>query len=302
MSINCNIVYLMDIIIVFNGLGNQMSQYAFYLAKKRFNSNCYVVFDPKSVSTHNGLELENIFEIKLNSSFFDKVISCFYGYILNRRIINRVFNIIGVRIIYESKNYDYQNSILKSSPKGVNFYWGGWHSEKYFKSIEQEIKNTFKFPSVCDSPIFNEWLRKISFDDNSVSIHVRRGDYLDKPSDPFYQFNGVCTIDYYKKAIAYIQTKIVSPNFYIFSNDVDWCMQTFGIESMYYIDCNKGKDSWRDMYLMSECRHHINANSTFSWWAAWLSPYLDGIVLRPKFFIKDIETKDFYPAEWTVIE
>lgn len=85
-------------------------------------------------------------------------------------------------------------------------------------------------------------------------------------------------------------------------NVINWCMKTFGTENMYYVDCNKGKDSWRDMYLMSECRHHINANSTFSWWAAWLSPYSNGIVLHPKYFIKDIETKDYYPQKWIMIE
>lgn len=292
----------MDIVVVFNGLGNQMSQYAFYMAKKKYNLKCHVIFDPKSVNTHNGLELERIFGIELNKNLFDKIVSSFYGYILNKRIVNRLFNMVGVKIVHESKNYDYQERLLKSYSEGINFYWGGWHSEKYFRGIEKEIKEIFKFPPVCGSPDFKEWLRLISLDGNSVSLHVRRGDYLNKPSDPFYQFSGVCTIDYYKKAIAYIQEKIVSPNFYVFSNDVDWCMQTFGTDSMYYIDCNKGKDSWRDMYLMSECRHHINANSTFSWWAAWLSPHSEGIVLRPKFFIKDVETKDYYPKRWITIE
>lgn len=292
----------MDIVVIFNGLGNQMSQYAFYLAKKKDNLNCHVIFDPKSTNVHNGAELKRVFGIELNRNYLDKIISYFYGYILNKRIVNKLFSLVGIRMIYEPKNYDYREELLKPSSNFISFYWGGWHSEKYFKDIELEVKKVFKFPEVTNSPYFTEWFNKIFLDNNSVSIHIRRGDYLDKPSDPYYQFNGVCTIDYYEKAILYLKERILEPNFYIFSNDINWCMKTFGTENMYYVDCNKGKDSWRDMYLMSECRHHINANSTFSWWAAWLSPYSNGIVLHPKYFIKDIETKDYYPQKWIMIE
>lgn len=292
----------MDIIILFNGLGNQMSQYAFYLAKKKHISDCRVIFDPKSVNNHNGFELGKLFGIKLDDTFCDKCLSQFYGHILNRRIINRLFKLTGVKIIREPKNYDYKECLLLSSPVGINFYWGGWHSERYFVSIKKEIKETFKFPIVYDSQDFNEWFHRISADNSSVSIHVRRGDYLDNPSDAFYQFNGICTLDYYKKAISYMKSKIISPNFYVFSNDIDWCIQNLGNENMFYIDCNKDKNSWRDMSLMSECKHHINANSTFSWWAAWLSPYSNSIVLRPKYFIRGVETKDYYPESWVMIE
>jgi hypothetical protein len=184
----------------------------------------------------------------------------------------------------------------------LTFYIGGWHSEKYFKSIEDEIKNTFKFPKVVDSPEYNEWFAKINGDDNSVSLHIRRGDFIVVGKNGQMPFAGVCTTEYYKKAIDYIRQRVANPNFYVFSDDIKWCMETFGTDGMNYVTCNSGINSWRDMSLMSLCRHHINANSTFSWWAAWLSPHKDGITIRPKYFQKDKETKDFYPDRWIELD
>lgn len=97
-----------------------------------------------------------------------------------------------------------------------------------------------------------------------------------------------------------IKKKIDNPVFFIFSNDIDWCKNNLKLDHSTLVSCNQGKDSWRDMQLMSECRHHIMANSTFSWWGAWLSKH-KGIIVHPRWFIRDVETKDFYPKRWISI-
>jgi hypothetical protein len=154
---------------------------------------------------------------------------------------------------------------------------------------------------VTDSPEFTQWQSHIDADTSSVSLHIRRGDFLlTSRANGVKPHAGVCTVEYYRKAIDYMRQHVDAPNFYVFSDDIEWCKATFGTESMNYIDCNHGCDSWRDMKLMSMCRHHINANSTFSWWGAWLSPHR-GIVLRPSRFVSDIVTKDFYPDSWIEI-
>ena len=142
---------------------------------------------------------------------------------------------------------------------------------------------------------------KIKTDLQSVSLHVRRGDYTNVAKDDYYQFNDVATIDYYNKAICYIKEHINSPHFYIFSDDIRWCKEIFHEDNCSFIDNNYDPMSKFDMYLMSLCHHHINANSTFSWWGAWLCKYEDSIVVVPKDFIRGVNTKDLYPEQWVKI-
>lgn len=285
----------MDVVLVFNGLGNQMSQYAFYLSKKCYNKNCICIFDPSSMNNHNGSELETIFGIKYGHSFKEKIAIFFLKFIRKQKI-KMLFAKLGIRFIYENDNYDYNVKNILPGENVINYFWGGWHSELYFNDIDKKIKSIYKFPKVKDE-VFNDYAKCLS-EEHSVSIHVRRGDYLDIKSDNKYQLNGVCNLLYYKKAICYFKQKNNFSKFYIFSNDILWCKENFIGESYIFVDINKGKDSWKDMYLMSLCHHHIIANSTFSWWAAWLTPYADSITVRPHAFLKNLVTKDFYPKGW----
>lgn len=290
----------MEIVWIFNGLGNQMSQYAFYLAKKKLNKNIKAIFLPsrKGIYPHNGLELEKLFDIQLDKSKSGLL----YGYIyrLGRRfpILNKLFSTLGARTIIEAPNYDFDGELIDPAKGIINFYYGGWHSEKYFKAISDEIKEVFKFDISKEDSTFQKLAEEISVDQNSVSIHIRRGDYLTPISA---HFNGISTEEYYDKAIKFIKSKVKNPNFYIFSNDIQWCKEKFKGDNFQIIECNTKENSWRDMYLMSQCRHHIIANSTFSWWAAWLSPHT-GYTLRPDGFIRTEETKDIYPHNWICIK
>lgn len=287
----------MDVVQIFNGLGNQMSQYAFYYAKKKRHPfrTLFMTSRDKSQIQHNGYELETIFGIKSNK-IKEKILFYFWraGYfpIIGSKIFGRFSHYIN-----EKNNYDFTQNMLEVNHKvGFTFYFGGWHSEKYFSSLRKELFSVFEFDDKKLNKESQNWGNIIKCDPNSCSVHVRRGDYLkDK------KWSNAISPTYYDEAIKMIRSINKDTSFYVFSNDVNWCKQKFGNEGFLYIDCNKGNDSWQDMYLMTLCHHHINANSSFSWWGAWLCPFSDSVTIVPHNFISTMETKDIYPESWIKI-
>ena len=131
-----------------------------------------------------------------------------------------------------------------------------------------------------------------------MSLHIRRGDYT-KPSTQ--SLHGLCNAEYYAKSIAYIAERVENPVFFIFSDDIDWAKENMktGYEQ-YYIDFNDASQNHEDLRLMSNCKHHIVANSTFSWWGAWLDPNPIKIVTIPSIWFAgyDYDTRDLYPDGW----
>lgn len=221
----------MDVVVIFNGLGNQMSQYAYYLAKKKVNPNTKVIFDIMSKHNHYGYDLERAFGIEVNKTLLIKVLQIIY--VLSRKF--RLFKSVGVRTIYEPLNYDYTPLLMQKGPWGINYYVGGWHSEKNFMNVPDEVKKAFMFREQPNEDRFNEWLQVIRGDNSSVSVHIRRGDYMNIEPTGYYQLNGVATLDYYHEAIDYIRQYVDTPHFYVFSNDLDWCKEQFGVENFFYI-------------------------------------------------------------------
>lgn len=291
----------MDVVLIFNGLGNQMSQYAFYLQKKKINKSTRFIFDKRSNVNHNGYELERVFNIKL-----EKTISNFILYLLFRiltikkhtyfsRPLIKLLNYFDIRLIEESENYDFDDSLLKPSG-GIRFLFGGWHSEKYFQSIKNEILDTFKLN--VDDDLNIKHIEQIK-NTESVAIHVRRGDYM--KGIHFEMYGSVCSKDYFEIAIKKINEMVESPHFFVFSNDLQWVKDNLILNKCTFIDCNTGKDSWKDMYLMSNCKYNINSNSTFSWWGAWLN-HNPKKIITPFYFVNNLETKDFYPPSWIRIK
>jgi len=124
-------------------------------------------------------------------------------------------------------------------------------------------------------------------------FHIRRGDFISETSD-----NNISNTDYYDRAIQIISQKMAHPLFIFFSNDIEWVKKCFNLSNAMYVDWNTGIDDWQDMYLMSQCKHNIIANSTFSWWGAYLNANAEKIVVCPSVFIKNIKTPNIYPAEW----
>lgn len=293
----------MDIVILFNGLGNQMSQYAFYLQKKKISSSARFIFEKKSAVIHNGFELNAIFGIEYHHNIFNRFLYLIYriaAYKKHKIIISPIhliFKIIGVQVIDENREYDFNQAYLIKK-NGLRFYVGGWHAEKYFLGVRDSVLTRFQF-NLQDLDILNTNFLNYIDSVNSVSIHIRRGDYLD--SQNYAVFGSVCTMGYYKKAIEYVNKNIKDPLFFIFTNDMLWARENFIGNEFVFVDINTGKWSWRDMLLISRCKHHINSNGSFSWWSAWLDQKKNNLVIVPERYLAYKDLKDIYPDHWIKI-
>jgi hypothetical protein len=287
----------MNIVIIFNGLGNQMSQFAFYLQKKKmFKKTYYLTFN----TGHNGYELENVFNLEQKSlKYFEFIFYYLFKILSTKKIpflfikIQFILNLFNIKIINEKYNYEFNPDFLQNK-KGINFYIGGWHSDKYFINIYDRIKLIYKFQPLLDD-INNSYLNVIK-NNNSVSLHIRRGDFLSSTNIKAY--GNICTIDYYKRAVNKITHLITNPFFIIFSNDLQWVKENFDLDNTLYVDGNFGNASWKDMYLMTQCKHNIIANSSFSWWGAYLNENINRIVICPNKFSNYDENSDIYPESW----
>jgi len=287
----------MDVIIIFNGLGNQMSQYSFYLAKKKINPSTYAI---SFCRDHNGLELESVFGISFDASVKQRFLHILFRLLLTDKFgaisggLRKVFNFFNIKIQKENYDYAFKSEYLNPS-KGVTFYYGGWHAPAYFKEVEQKLSNSFKFIEPSDSK--NQKIVNKIKNMNSISIHIRRGDYINSANIDL--FGGVCTLDYYQDAINLLVNQIKDCHFFIFSNDMKWVQDNLKLDNVTYVDHNCGVNSWKDMYLMSLCNHNIIANSTFSWWGAWLNKNQRKIVISPNKFLNDDIYTEVYPSTWT---
>lgn len=173
---------------------------------------------------------------------------------------------------------------------------GYWQSEKYFRGATADIRAdfTFRIPPANRNAELAEQIGQM----NAVSLHVRRGDYAKNPQTN--ATHGLCPVDYYRAAVQYVSERVERPNFFIFSDDIAWAKKHLEIGlSRQYVDHNHGAESYNDMHLMSLCGHHIIANSSFSWWGAWLNPNPDKIVVAPmKWFANNNNIEDLLPQNW----
>lgn len=269
----------MKIVKILGGLGNQMFQYAFYLAVKHCNPKENIKIDLSCFNgypLHNGYELERVFGINAPTANIKDLCKVYYPY-FHYRLWQIGKYILPKRktVYHESFFAKYTPSILKD--KKICYYEGYWQNEKYFKAIRSEILNVFKPRSInVKSKDLANKLIKCS----SASIHVRRGDYV-----THRWFGGICDIAYYKKAISELEARKDIDVYCIFSNDISWCKTNIAplikAKEIFYVDWNKKEESYLDIYLMNLCKYNIIANSSFSWWGAWLNEYKEKIVICP---------------------
>jgi len=292
----------MDIVLIFNGLGNQMSQYAFYLAKKKTDKNTRVLYYPEpGTCQHNGYELDKLFGIKISNradSLLGKFFGCYnWSQVCDsrkRHWLREIMKFLNVSIQREP-SYSANTDMLLSAKNGIRFMYGGWHCEDNFKSVEHEVRRLYTFDEKQLDVEGTEILKEIE-NSNSIAVHVRRGDFLTDG------FGGICTKDYYDKAMQYVNGKVDNPHFFVFSDDMEWSKQNLNHGNITFVDIHHGKDSWKDMMLMSRCKHNINANSTFSWWGAWLNANKNKIVTVPNRFNQNPESGAIFPREWIRIQ
>ena len=290
----------MIIVRVTGGLGNQMFQYAMYKSLEKKGK--LVKLDSKSFyetkKEHNGYELERIFDIKPNKptkedleKFDENNISTLL------KIKRKLFG--DKKFVYDTKEYVFNKDVYKLKNSYLNGYW---QSIKYFEGIENDIKKDFRFKNQLDNKNL-EILNEIE-NSNSISILIRRGDYMSPEN--YNMYGCIATPTYYKKAIKVIEEKVENPTFFVFSNDMDWVKKNIQINSrVFYIDINSGNGSYKDMQLMSNCKHNIIANSSFSWWGAWLNENKNKIVIAPKKWINredvDSDKIELFCEGWTLL-
>jgi hypothetical protein len=280
----------MTIVKLIGGMGNQMFQYGFgkYLEKIKKNKVFYdnERFEDKEIISRRTYQL-GCFKIK--GRFVNKMTSYFF----------KMINEINERKILSLPIYIKENGVGTDSRINNCVYLDGyWQNYSYIKVIEKYLKEDFIF--IQKTSKRNNDFIDTNINVNTVSLHIRRGDYISDES--VNKLIGTCSLSYYKKAVAYILKKINKPKFIIFSDDINWCKRNLVIENAKYIDWNKGNNSWQDMYLMSKCKHNIIANSSFSWWGAWLNNNPQKIVIAPKRWFKDKEAQknaaNLIPSAW----
>lgn len=291
----------MKIVNILGGLGNQMFVYAMYLALKEAHPDEDVYICKRSYNgypLHNGYELNRVFHANAPEASVWQLAKIAYPY-WNYRTWQLMRHLFPRRSCMlsgtEDIPFDYENVTRKED----GFYDGYWQNENNFLPIRNKILEAFRFPEFIDDN--NKSLAKLIASKNTVSCHVRRGDYL---KDPLY---GVCTSEYYVKAIDEINRKVLPELYCVFSDDIKWCKENLGEiigkdKEIVFVDWNKGENSFRDMQLMSLCNHNIIANSSFSWWGAWLNNHADKVVVAPNIWMNKPMVNDPLCDSWIKIK
>lgn len=293
----------MKIVNVIGGLGNQMFQYAFALSLKDKFPDEDILIDTqhfnylflkkyKSCNLHNGYEINKVFKgtsLPVASRKELRLVTRYIPNYLLSRVVRRLLANRKTEYV-EDKNYVFYPEVYDI--QGSCYYEGYWQSARFHEHSKEVIRNEFSFgyPNAYNFKV-EEQIKNSS----SVGIHVRRGDYLLDP-----EYTGICDLDYYKRAIEKIGAN--DKTFFIFSNDIQWCKNNLldllsqSID-VFFVDGNKGKDSPWDMYLMSKCEHLIIANSSFSWWGAFLNKDVKTVIAPRTWINRDYEI-DVYMDDW----
>lgn len=286
----------MRIVNIIGGLGNQMFQYALMVGlRDAYHEEIYADCSGFShYHLHNGLELERIFPIELKRAggksrwFKSHLLSCYINQFLPFLTKGYKFEYPDLRFVEDIYTAQYSDC----------YYMGYWHHYKYVENIRTQLLREYRFKKELNDR--NSDVMKSMLREDSVGIHVRRGDYLKEK-----QYQGICDIDYYTRAISIFKEKFKAPVFYVFSNDMRWCEDNLGNlmgdSRVVYVDWNKGEDSYCDMQLMTFCKGLIIANSSFSWWGAFLNNREDRVVVSPKKWLNKKHSPDIQMPEWIKI-
>lgn len=190
--------------------------------------------------------------------------------------IRKLLNIFGREKYINEPFFGYTSGLEKLATRDCN-YVGLWQTEKYFEDCKDDVKRNFTFLPF-DEPKNIEMSQKMQ-SENAVAIHVRKGADYQK----FDLYQGVCSKEYYERAVAYVMEHVENPVFYLFTDNSDWVRENISGFEYVLIDWNSttGKRNFRDMQLMSCAKHNIIANSTYSWWGAWLNNNPGKIIIAP---------------------
>ena len=268
------------------GLGNQMFQYSLgrRLALER---NTKLVLDLSHLDNQPGGEVPREFELdcfKIAASLIHQPAEHKKGFFSK------------APTVYRELHPGYDAEVLNSSNNTLLI--GYWQTEKYFKARQAQIREDFTFIKPL-SKKKQAIAGQIKASSNSVALQVRRGDYVTHKGSK--QFHGLTPMDYYKKAVKHIASKVGQPNFFVISDDYEWCQENLklGFPTV-FVEHVPGTGQ-EDMNLMSQCKHQIIANSSYGWWAAWLNKSHHKIIIAPKVWFKEKTANsqiDIVPTSW----
>lgn len=286
-------------VILSGGLGNQMFQFA-AARSLSLKLNCRMSVDlyqltKRSSAIHRDYQLD-IFDadIQITGNWKVKLIVKTFPYLYNKSWGKKLLS----RWKVFKNEYSYDKRFESLTDNTILF--GYFQNEEYFREYKSQIRKDFTFKNELGGK--NKDIAKKISEIESVSIHIRRTDYMSASSTL-----AVLDMAYYQQAINLIRQKVTNPFFFIFSDDIEWVRDNLNVGSLphLFIDWNRGEESYIDMQLMSLCKHNITANSSFSWWGAWLNNNEKKIVIAPSMWYKNQvgvkDAEEFLADGWTMI-
>ena len=288
---------------VIGGLGNQIFQYAFGRALALDSSQDLQLFlgDFSGYSLHSGFTLPTVFsaDFQIADSNALRTLIGWRSSRTARRALRHpaLASLRGKGFVVDPED-TVESALAESLPRQGAFLFGYWQSERYFERHAAQLRVDLGWRQPLDGR--NAAIAELMRKDRSVSIHVRRGDYATNPR--VLAKHGVCPIEYYLHAVKTLIQDGRGRNWYLFSDDAAWVREHLAPHlsgEVHVVDHNHGADSHFDMQLMSLCDDYIIANSSFSWWGAWLSTSPDQRVIAPqRWFANFVETPDRCPPSW----
>ena len=278
------------------GLGNQMFQYAAARALAlRKGAEVRIDTQPYAQQKLRRYELY-VYPVRCSVVTRDELFRFGLRSAKKRRIYHRF--LYRDWKVYKERHFYFDPTINVLTPPV--YLAGHWQTERYFSDIAEVLRSEFTPVEPLDSRNARNQAKIAGV--NAVSVHVRRGDYV--ANEQTNRFHGTCSLDYYHRAAEFICDRVDAPHFFVFSDDPEWATKHLRLDAaITYLTDNPSTHGFRDLQLMSRCRHHIIANSSFSWWGAWLNPSPDKIVVAPQKWFNEgqRDTRDLLPKGWVKI-
>lgn len=289
----------MIIVQIIGGLGNQMFQYAFGLSlAKLMQTECKLDI--------TGFEKYKLHQYSLQHLTLQPAIASAEE--IERLARRTTLDSLVERLErFHLLPYSYLKKYLRErgfpfdpnlfNLTGDHYLEGYWQTEKYYAGNENFIRQSMSIGTPPDQAN-TAMLQKIDASEG-VSIHIRHGDYVSNKKTQ--SVHGVMPLEYYQRGIAFLRERLQDPTFYVFSDDIPWAKENLPSDiKLVFADQNDASKNYEDIRLMSHCKHHIIANSSFSWWGAWLNPNPDKIVIAPKQWFSNAphDTRDLVPERW----
>ena len=288
----------MNVVRIMNGIGNQMFQYAFYKKLKLMGKDVRA-----DISWFESSKADRVFSLKdafpgieLDTEGAAEEVQRMMTVIRGRPVWLKAFQYIfrdGRIRVQDGHGKVYKPKYLQMENR---YFDGYWQTERYWLKEKNEILRSFTFREIKNERL--QQIEDICRGKDTVSVHIRRGDYL--ASENLGLYSGICTEEYYRKALAHMQKTVPNARFVFFSDDVQWVRENWKLKNQVmaadYLDA--GMPDWIEMKLMSLCANNITANSTFSWWGAYLNRNPQKTVISPQIWQNGVNAPDICPPEW----